>query len=54
MRNTAVAGGDFHFADALDLAPTDDGKPIDTNFMDFQENEYDDNAWQLQPQLDFG
>jgi len=26
--------GNFHFADALDVALTDDGKPIDSNFMD--------------------
>lgn len=26
--------GDFHFADALDVALIDDGKPIDTGFMD--------------------
>ena len=26
--------GDFHFADALDVALTEDGKPIDAEFMD--------------------
>lgn len=26
---------DFHFADALDVALTDDGKPIDADFMDY-------------------
>ncbi len=27
--------GDFHFADALDVALIDDGKPIDAGFMDY-------------------